>query len=134
MYAVYYIIALVAVFSLGNFLGKHLYKRRRHAAKQCLPNHSAIQSSIEIGKFLGQRRGAFIDGPRLNGFSAKMQKSNFYSGRHPALIHFIRVCHLHGCEVEIRQVTEERTSVHETDNELVTFMRPKFYKEQEYVV
>lgn len=134
MYAVYYVIALVAAFLLGDFLGKRLYNRRRHADKQCPPNRSAIQSSIEIGKFLKQRRGAFIDGPRLKGFMDGMRKSAFYEGGHPALVHFIRVCHLYGCEVEIRQVTEDRTKVHKTDDELITFMRPKFYEEQEYVV
>lgn len=134
MYAVYYIVALVAAFLLGDFLGKRLYNCRRHAAKQCAANRDSIQSSIEIGKFLKQRRGAFLDGPRLKGFGDNMRKSTFYSGGHPALVHFIRVCHFHGCEVEIRQVTEERTTVHKTDDELITFMRPEFYKEQEYVV
>lgn len=134
MYILYYLLALVAGFGIGNFLGKRLYNSRRYAAKRYQPNHNAIKSSIEIGKFLSQRRGAFMDGPRIKGFSDNMRKSTFYSGGHPALVHFIRVCHLYGCEVEIRQVTEERTSVHKTDDELITFMRPKFYEEQEYVV
>lgn len=122
---------VIVAYIIGRIRSERFYRRRINADKVCPINHNAIKSAEQIGKFLKQRRGlseGSFDSKDIN------RRIKVEYGMYPALVHFIRVCHLHGCEVEIRQVTEERTSVHKTDDELITFMRPKFYEEQEYVV
>lgn len=133
MYIVYYLLVVAAAYAVGNLCGMWLYRSRCHASKHCDVSHSAVEQCRKIGQFLRQRRWVCFDGEHFD-TDDTIRKHSFYKGRHAVLIQFIRVCHLYGCEVEIRQVTEERTSVHKTDDELITFMRPKFYEEQEYVV
>lgn len=126
-----YVALLIAAYFVGRIRSERFYKRRINADKVCPISHNAIKSAEMIGKFLKQRKG-------LSDNSFKREDVgrmyNVYYNQCPALVHFIRVCHLYGCEVEIRQVTEDRTKVHKTDDELITFMRPKFYEEQERVV
>lgn len=126
-----FVAIVITAYFIGRIRSELFYKRRIHADKSCPANHNAIKSAIQIGKFLKQRNGLSDLSFGVREIDSKIQ---VFKGKHPALVHFIRVCHLYGCEVEIRQVTEDRTKVHKTDDKLITFMRPKFYEEQEYVV
>lgn len=124
MYIVYYLLVVAAAYAVGNLCGMWLYRSRCHASKRCAVSHSAVEQSRKIGQFLRQRRWVCFDGENFD-VDDTIRKHGFYRGRHAVLIQFIRVCHLYGCEVEIRQVEQDRTKPHVTDDELITFMNPK---------
>lgn len=125
-----YLILLLAVVCRGRHRVKEASIKYVDTPKRSATSTSAVESSFLAGKFLDERRSTFRHGKDFSTTDG-ITELIVYKGVHFAWIYFIRLCHLHGCEVEIRQVTEDRTSVLKTEDELVTFMRPEFYTRED---
>lgn len=122
----------VASWGFGWGYGYWRYKRavELHACTDCPPSDDAIESAKTISSFLSKRAWvchltACTD-KNILGFSnedARNYLSNYYSWVAP-----IRIAHALGCEILVRQVTDEPEDIErKVDTEVRSKMRKEWY-------